>query len=524
MTAKSITILKGIKLYALTLLRMAIGWHFLFEGLSKLFTPGWSSADFLLLSNWIFSGFFHWIANNSGLLNIADFTVTWGLILIGISLFIGLFDRIACISGMLLIALFWLANPPLTGLDFGIPHEGNYMVIDKNLVEFFALFLLSLFPSGKYLGLAHLFQKTEIEGESHKLTQDKIQDVKEEEPLNNKTLSRRTLIKGLSTLPFLGFFGYEFFKRKQWESYEEKNLVDAVTGASAKTLNIASLKELKETVPLAKIKDKTFSRLILGGNLLSGWAHSRDLIYVSQLVKAYHQKEKIFATLLLAEKCGINTLLTNPILCSLIDEYWKRGIGKIQFISDCAGLKYDDKGASPMPFNEYLDKVKRAIDTGAVACYIQGETADYYMGNGKPEVIAKVLDFIKQNGLLTGIGAHKIETVKACVETGFQPDFWMKTLHHQNYWSAKNPEWHDNIFCYNTEETIAYMKTLPQPFIAFKVMAAGAILPKDGFRFAFENGADFVCAGIYDFQMVEDVNIACDILKSDIKRERPWHG
>ena len=68
------------------------------------------------------------------------------------------------------------------------------------------------------------------------------------------------------------------------------------------------------------------------------------------------------------------------------------------------------------------------------------------------------------------------------------------------------------------------MSTLPQPFIAFKVMAAGAIHPKDGFRFAFENGADFVCAGMYDFQMVEDVNIACDILNSDIKRERQWYA
>ncbi len=177
-----------------------------------------------------------------------------------------------------------------------------------------------------------------------------------------------------------------------------------------------------------------------------------------------------------------------------------------------------------MNFNEYLDKVKRAIDTGAVACYIQGETADYYMKNGKPDAIAKVLDLIRKNGLLTGIGAHEIETVKACVDTGFTPDFWMKTLHHHNYWSAKNPEWHDNIFCNKPDETIAYMKTLPQPFIAFKVMAAGSILPADGFRYAFENGADFVCAGMYDFQMVEDVNIACDVLKSDLKRERPWYA
>jgi len=100
----------------------------------------------------------------------------------------------------------------------------------------------------------------------------------------------------------------------------------------------------------------------------------------------------------------------------------------------------------------------------------------------------------------------------------------MKTLHHHNYWSARHPEEHDNMYCYNPAETISYMKTLPQPFIAFKTMAAGAILPKDGFRYAFENGADFVCAGMYDFQMVEDVNIARDILKSDMKRERNWYA
>ena len=523
MTATSVTALKGIKLYALTLLRVAIGWHFLFEGLSKLFTPSWTSADYLLLSNWIFSGFFHSIADNAVLLSMVDFGVTWGLILIGLALFLGLFDRIAAVAGMMLISMFWLANPPLTGLDFGVPHEGNYLVVDKNLVEFFALFILCLIPTGKYLGLAHFFKQNRNIVSDQKPAEASTQEVKADMYDESKTIGRRTLIRGLSTLPLLGIFGFAFYKQKLWESYEEKNLVDAVTGASAKTLNITSLKEIKGKVPHARIKDIPFSRLILGGNLLSGWAHSRDLIYVSQLVKAYHQKEKIFATLLLAEKCGINTLLTNPILCSLIDEYWKRGIGKIQFISDCAGLNYDAKGkSSPMPFNEYLDKVKRAIDTGAVACYIQGETADHYMGNGKPEAIAKVLDFIRQNGLLTGIGAHRSETIKACLETGFTPDFWMKTLHHHNYWSAKNPEWHDNMFCYDPAETIDLIKTLPQPVIAFKVMAAGAILPSDGFRYAFENGADFVCAGMYDFQMVEDVNIACDILKSDLKRERPW--
>jgi hypothetical protein len=112
--------------------------------------------------------------------------------------------------------------------------------------------------------------------------------------------NRRSLLRGCPPA-FSGHIWTGPAQAKRWESYEERNLVDAVTGASAKTFNSASLKDLKETVPMAKIRDREFSRLILGGNLLSGWAHSRDLIYVSQLVKAYHQKEKIFATLLLAK-------------------------------------------------------------------------------------------------------------------------------------------------------------------------------------------------------------------------------
>ncbi|HET6559982.1 MAG TPA: DoxX family protein [Prolixibacteraceae bacterium] len=519
--------ISGFRLYALFFLRLAIGWHFLYEGISKLLIPNWTSADYLQVSGWIFAPFFHWIADTPTVLALVDWINIVGLIFVGLALMLGIFEKIGAAVGMCLLLLYWLANPPFIKLDFGVITEGHYLIVDKNIVELMAMLILFLFPTGKYLGLAHLHKNNRVKEEPEMVVapeEKPIVKAQPEEVIQPAALDRRTLIKGLSALPVMGAFGYALHEKTKWESYEERNLVDAVTGASAKTLNIASLKELKGTIPMGKIKEVPFSKLILGGNLLSGWAHSRDLIYVSQLVKAYHQKEKIFATLLLAEKCGINTLLTNPILCSLIDEYWKRGIGKIQFISDCAGLNYDDKGASPMPINDYMDKVKKAIDTGAVACYIQGETADYYMANNKPEVIAKVMDFVRQNGLLAGIGAHKIETIKACVDAGFETDFWMKTMHHHNYWSANNPEWHDNKFDFSPEETIRYMNSLPQPVIGFKVMAAGAIHPRDGFRYAFENGADFVCAGMYDFQMVEDVNIACEILAGDLKRPIAWRG
>jgi len=296
-----------------------------------------------------------------------------------------------------------------------------------------------------------------------------------------------------------------------------------VASATVKTFQSSSFSDLKGRLPYGNIGNLKLSRMILGGNLMGGWAHARDLIYVSQLVKAYHNKDRIFATLLVAEKCGVNTLLTNPILCTLIDEYWKRRIGKIQFISDCAGLDYDDKGPHPMAFDKYLDKVQRAIDYGAAACYIQGETADYYVKNGQPDRLEKVIDLIRKNKVLVGIGAHNLETLQGCAAAGMTPDFWMKTMHHHGYWSARHPEWHDNMYCNNPQDTLAWMRDRPEPWIAFKVMAAGAIHPKDAFRYAYESGADFVCAGMYDFQMVEDVNIALEALGSGLpQRQRPW--
>jgi hypothetical protein len=454
---------------------------------------------------------------------LVDFLNVWGLIVIGLGLLFGIFTRYASIAGMLLLALYYLSNPPFVGLDFGIPTEGNYLIVNKNLVELFALAVLAYFPQANYLGIEWLIRKRRM-GRTSSASEASGEAAEKEKPSAAVAdVNRRELLKSFATLPFAGAFALTLFQKNRWESYEEKNLVDAMTSASVKTFDFSSLSDLKGVLPKIRIKEWEFSRLIMGGNLLSGWAHSRDLIYVSQLVKAYHHKDKIFASLLLAEKCGINTLLTNPIMCTIIHEYWRRNIGKIQFISDCVGLGYDNNGAYDLGYEEGLMKnIKRAIEYGACACYIQGETTDFYREKGKLELIGNALDYIRSQGILCGLGAHHIESIKACVEFGFKPDFWMKTLHHHGYWSAGHPQWHDNMYCFNPEETVAFMKTVAEPFFAFKVMAAGAIHPRDAFRFAYENGADVICAGMYDFQMVEDANIALDVLNSHLQRDRPW--
>ncbi|MBN1560041.1 DoxX family protein [candidate division KSB1 bacterium] len=505
----------------LLILRLVVGWHFLYEGIVKLLLPEWTAAQYLYVSSWALAPLFHWIAETPAVLQVVDFLNVWGLIFIGMGLMLGLFTRLAAVAGMLLLALYYLCNPPFVGLDFGIPSEGNYLWVNKVLIEFVAVAIIAFFPTGHLLGL-DLFRTA---GERRKRVADAATDalMDTRHPQDDASYGRRQLLKGLAALPALGLFGVAFARKKEWQSWEEKNLVDAYTSPSTKLFNPAGLHDLHGQMPKAKIGDVDFSRLILGGNLLSGYAHSRDLIYVSSLVRAYHNKDRIYATLLTAEKCGINTLLTNPVLCTLIDEYWKRGIGEIQFISDCAGLNYD-RGVYAVPLADYLDRIKRAIDYGAVACYIQGETADYYLQNGLEGDLERAIQYIRDRGVLLGIGAHHIESVERCVELGYKPDFWMKTLHHHNYWSANAATWHDNKYCFDPERTIAFMKSLDEPVIAFKTMAAGAIHPQEAFHYAFANGADFICAGMYDFQLVEDCNIALEVLNSAVAstRQRRW--
>lgn len=117
----------GWQMGFLVALRLVIGWHFLYEGLVKLLQPEWTAAQYLQVSSWIFAPFFHWIADTPAVLAVIDFLNIWGLILIGLGLMLGTFTRIAAVGGMVLMALYYVANPPFIGLDFGIPAEGNYL-------------------------------------------------------------------------------------------------------------------------------------------------------------------------------------------------------------------------------------------------------------------------------------------------------------------------------------------------------------------------------------------------------------
>ena len=270
------------------------------------------------------------------------------------------------------------------------------------------------------------------------------------------------------------------------------------------------------------------SRLLLGCNLIGGWSHSRDLRYVSSLFKAYNTEKKVYETLELAEKAGINMMNIVTDQIPLLNKYKNISGGKMMSFTQV----YPE-------LDDMTSDINKAIDLGTEAMYIQGGWCDGFVQNGHVDFIGKTIDYIKSQGYLAGVGAHSIQVPIACEKAGINPDYYVKTMHHDRYWSAHPREFreeftvdrkrfldhnkfHDNMFDLFPEQTVEFMKTIDKPLIGFKVLAGGAIEPEDGFRYAFENGADFICVGMFDFQIVDDVNIATAVLSSLGKRARPW--
>lgn len=145
--------LTGIQVFFLVFLRIAIGWHFLYEGLVKLFTPSWTSSGYLMDSKGFLAPLFKSLASDPTILSFVDRLNEWGLILIGLGLLLGLFTRPASLAGMLLLAFYYLSHPPFTGYNYALPSEGSYFIIDKIMIEFIALGVIYSFYAGGIFGL-----------------------------------------------------------------------------------------------------------------------------------------------------------------------------------------------------------------------------------------------------------------------------------------------------------------------------------------------------------------------------------
>lgn len=319
-------------------------------------------------------------------------------------------------------------------------------------------------------------------------------------------------------------------------SREEKVLL-AQTALSAPSSFSESVPQRNNTsvLPKGRIGNVSIGRLICGGNLIRGYAHTQGSVFVSSLLKDYFSEERIFGLLEQCEEQGIDTVVTNVSpdrgdmeITRILGRYWDERRGKIHWIAQCQLASPDD-----------METVQIAVDRGAVGAFLMGVLADRWTKNQCIDRIGRVVDFFRKNGLIAGVAGHLLCVPMECEKAGVNPDFYVKTFHSNPNGSTAHggnrtgfvadmqspvdrEMENENRWCTNPAGTAEFMKSVKKPWIAYKVLAAGAIDPQDGFRFAFENGADFVLAGMFDFQIAEDVQIVRKILSGTLNREREW--
>ena len=281
----------------------------------------------------------------------------------------------------------------------------------------------------------------------------------------------------------------------------------------------------KNAMPTGKIGNMTVSRLLLGGNLLTHYTHSRDLKYVYNLAAHYNTDDKILETLAIAEEHGVDTLSihTVPRALAVMRKHRKRG-GKMKWIICSTAPITKDLAA-------YDKALGELVDMGTDAIYIWGVRSDPLAAQGKVDLIGEAVLRAKNHGLPSGVGAHDLNVIKQCEKHKVPADFYIKTFHHHNYPTGPKPNELKGPYseipgywCKDPKETIEVMKAVTKPWISFKVMAAGAIPPQNAFPYVFKNGADHTLAGMFDFEIAQDAAIVRKAVASAAKRPRPWQS
>jgi thiosulfate dehydrogenase (quinone) large subunit len=145
--------------FLLVTLRVLFGWYFLYEGITKIANPDWSSMGYLLDSKGVFAGMYHSMASNLGLVAVVDWMNMWGLTLIGLGLILGLLTQLSMFLGILMLLLYYLSHPALASVTYIMPQEGSYLIVNKTLIELFAMAVLFVFPTGQIAGLDRFISK-----------------------------------------------------------------------------------------------------------------------------------------------------------------------------------------------------------------------------------------------------------------------------------------------------------------------------------------------------------------------------
>ena len=204
-----------------------------------------------------------------------------------------------------------------------------------------------------------------------------------------------------------------------------------------------------------------------------------------------------------------------PHPMSVLRRYRKERGGKIQWII-CPTAPVEPDMA------KYREQVEELVKDGCEAIYLWGVHADSLVAQGKIDLIAKAVELPKEFGVPSGVGCHSLDVVKACEKNGVQG-----RLLHQDLPPPQLPDRARSRSSSTSPTTSSPATGARNPRGDRRVhedrREAVDRLQDHGRRrdpaartpsaTPSSNGADFVLAGMFDFEIAEDVKLATEALR-----------
>ena len=238
------------------------------------------------------------------------------------------------------------------------------------------------------------------------------------------------------------------------------------------------------------IGDKQFSKLVCGTNAIYARSHfseARDIEYKNRFTDEYLEETINFCV-----DNGINAVET-----SANERIWEifEKVRKEKNLLTIGSTRIDE--TSEMKSHQV--KLKFLIEKKSDICVIHSQYIERPGVVDEIKGLDRMIDKIREAGLLVGISAHCISIVELC-EKKYDIDTYLFPLNSEGFaytgYDGKEP----------ADERVALVKGIDKPFILMKTLAAGRIPPEEGLQFALENSKenDIITLGIGSIEEAQE--------------------
>lgn len=245
-----------------------------------------------------------------------------------------------------------------------------------------------------------------------------------------------------------------------------------------------------EPVPLVAFGPHRVSRLIVGGNPISGNSHISP--EVSRQMRDYFTAARVLELLRRCEQAGINTWQArgDRHILRLLNEHRLEG-GRMHFIAQTASELAD------IPAH-----IRALAAEGAIGIYHHGSQTDRFWKAGRIEQAREMLKVMRDTGVRVGLGTHIPEVIDYAEEKGWDLDFYMACLYNL---SEPRPQAGGEAFVDDDRpKMLERIRRTSKQCLIFKVYGAGRKCGSPEARYealrlvaAYTKPSDCVVIGMY---------------------------